>query len=128
MGVASVPGEWSLGLVIVLALVLAAEFVNGWTDAPHAIATVGATRGPRQGGLVLLEPPGWAVRPAHQREPRPGLGAGRGRHGHRWDRGPALGGLAEGAHRPGLLDLPRLRRGVPDHRRRLPPLSPGPAP
>jgi PiT family inorganic phosphate transporter len=31
-------------LVLVLALVLAAEFVNGWTDAPNAIATVVSTR------------------------------------------------------------------------------------
>jgi PiT family inorganic phosphate transporter len=36
----------------VLGLVLAAEFVNGWTDAPNAIATVVSTR-------VLS--PGWAV-------------------------------------------------------------------
>jgi len=34
----------SVGLVAVLALVLAAEFVNGWTDAPNAIATVVSTR------------------------------------------------------------------------------------
>jgi len=33
-----------LALVVVLVLVLAAEFVNGWTDAPNAIATVVATR------------------------------------------------------------------------------------
>jgi PiT family inorganic phosphate transporter len=33
-----------LGLAVVLALVLAAEFVNGWTDAPNAIATVVSTR------------------------------------------------------------------------------------
>jgi PiT family inorganic phosphate transporter len=35
---------FSLGLVIVLLLVLASEFVNGWTDAPNAIATVVSTR------------------------------------------------------------------------------------
>lgn len=34
----------SLSLIIVLCLVLAAEFVNGWTDAPNAIATVVSTR------------------------------------------------------------------------------------
>ena len=34
----------SLGLIVVLFLVLAAEFVNGWTDAPNAIATVVSTR------------------------------------------------------------------------------------
>ncbi len=34
----------SLSLIIVLLLVLAAEFVNGWTDAPNAIATVVGTR------------------------------------------------------------------------------------
>jgi PiT family inorganic phosphate transporter len=39
-----VPGEFTLGLVLVLLLVLAAEFVNGWTDAPNAIATVVSTR------------------------------------------------------------------------------------
>ncbi len=33
---------WSL--LPVLALILAAEFVNGWTDAPNAIATVVSTR------------------------------------------------------------------------------------
>jgi inorganic phosphate transporter, PiT family len=32
------------GLVFVLALILGAEFVNGWTDAPNAIATVVSTR------------------------------------------------------------------------------------
>ncbi|MDQ7842694.1 MAG: inorganic phosphate transporter [Armatimonadota bacterium] len=32
------------GLLPVLLLVLAAEFVNGWTDAPNAIATVVSTR------------------------------------------------------------------------------------
>jgi PiT family inorganic phosphate transporter len=31
-------------LIITLLLVLAAEFVNGWTDAPNAIATVVSTR------------------------------------------------------------------------------------
>lgn len=34
----------SVSLAIVLLLVLAAEFVNGWTDAPNAIATVVSTR------------------------------------------------------------------------------------
>lgn len=34
----------SAGLVFVLLLILAAEFVNGWTDAPNAIATVVSTR------------------------------------------------------------------------------------
>src|SRR3990170_7722672 len=33
-----------IGFLVVLVLVLAAEFVNGWTDAPNAIATVVATR------------------------------------------------------------------------------------
>ena len=31
-------------LFLVLALILAAEFVNGWTDSPNAIATVVSTR------------------------------------------------------------------------------------
>ncbi|MBC8273965.1 MAG: inorganic phosphate transporter [Chloroflexi bacterium] len=34
----------SISLAVVLLLVLAAEFVNGWTDAPNAIATVVSTR------------------------------------------------------------------------------------
>jgi PiT family inorganic phosphate transporter len=34
----------SLGLALVLLLILGAEFVNGWTDAPNAIATVVSTR------------------------------------------------------------------------------------
>jgi inorganic phosphate transporter, PiT family len=37
-------GELTIGLLFVLVLVLAAEFVNGWTDAPNAIATVVSTR------------------------------------------------------------------------------------
>jgi PiT family inorganic phosphate transporter len=37
-------GEFSSPLLLVLSLVLAAEFVNGWTDAPNAIATVVSTR------------------------------------------------------------------------------------
>ncbi|MGH7857513.1 MAG: inorganic phosphate transporter, partial [Candidatus Binatia bacterium] len=37
-------GEATALLWIVLALVLLAEFVNGWTDAPNAIATVVSTR------------------------------------------------------------------------------------
>jgi PiT family inorganic phosphate transporter len=36
--------ELSAGLLIVLLLILGAEFVNGWTDAPNAIATVVSTR------------------------------------------------------------------------------------
>ncbi|MDR7482731.1 MAG: inorganic phosphate transporter [Armatimonadota bacterium] len=38
------PTVLPLGLLPVLVLVLAAEFVNGWTDAPNAIATVVSTR------------------------------------------------------------------------------------
>jgi len=41
-----------LGLGLVLLLILGAEFVNGWTDAPNAIATVISTR---------ALPPHWAV-------------------------------------------------------------------
>ena len=47
-------GELSLGLLVVLALVLAAEFVNGWTDAPNAIATVISTRGLSPGLAVIM--------------------------------------------------------------------------
>ena len=38
------PAVIPAGLIPVLLLVLAAEFVNGWTDAPNAIATVVSTR------------------------------------------------------------------------------------
>ncbi len=41
-------------LVIVLLLVLGAEFVNGWTDAPNAIATVVSTRVLTPRSAVLL--------------------------------------------------------------------------
>ncbi len=34
----------SLGLLLVLLLILASEFINGWTDSPNAIATVVSTR------------------------------------------------------------------------------------
>lgn len=46
--------EISLGLGIVLLLILGAEFVNGWTDAPNAIATVVSTRSlsPRQAVMM----------------------------------------------------------------------------
>jgi PiT family inorganic phosphate transporter len=37
-----------------LLLILAAEFVNGWTDAPNAIATVVSTRVMRPGTAVLM--------------------------------------------------------------------------
>ena len=42
--------EFSAPLVLILVLILGAEFVNGWTDAPNAIATVISTRslGPYQ--------------------------------------------------------------------------------
>lgn len=46
--------ELSAGLVVVLVLVLAAEFVNGWTDAPNAIATVVSTRALSPGKAVVL--------------------------------------------------------------------------
>lgn len=36
--------EIGLGLGIILLLILGAEFVNGWTDSPNAIATVVSTR------------------------------------------------------------------------------------
>ena len=36
--------EPTLSLGIVISLILWAEFVNGWTDAPNAIATVVSTR------------------------------------------------------------------------------------
>jgi PiT family inorganic phosphate transporter len=42
------------GLVIVLLLILGAEFVNGWTDAPNAIATVVSTRALSPGQAVLM--------------------------------------------------------------------------
>jgi len=42
------------GLILVLLLIVGAEFVNGWTDAPNAIATVVSTRAlsPRQAVLM----------------------------------------------------------------------------
>jgi PiT family inorganic phosphate transporter len=47
-------GDFSAGLIIVLFLVLAAEFVNGATDAPNAIATVVSTRVLSPRNAVLL--------------------------------------------------------------------------
>ncbi len=41
-------------LAAVLLLVLAAEFVNGWTDAPNAIATVVSTRVLNPGSALIL--------------------------------------------------------------------------
>ena len=46
--------DLSLGLLLVLLLVLAAEFVNGWTDAPNAIATVVSTRVLKPNRAVLM--------------------------------------------------------------------------
>lgn len=45
---------WDIGLYLVLFLVLAAEFVNGWTDTPNAIATVVSTRVMRPTSAVLM--------------------------------------------------------------------------
>lgn len=45
---------FSFGLVVVLLLVVAAEFVNGWTDAPNAIATVVSTRVLRPRTAVIM--------------------------------------------------------------------------
>jgi PiT family inorganic phosphate transporter len=36
--------ELTFGIILVLLLILGAEFVNGWTDAPNAIATAVSTR------------------------------------------------------------------------------------
>ena len=46
----------TLGLAIALFAVLVAEFVNGWTDAPNAIATVVSTgvMTPRQAILMAV--------------------------------------------------------------------------
>lgn len=44
----------SIGLVVVCLLVLGAEFVNGWTDAPNAIATVVSTRALSPGQAVAM--------------------------------------------------------------------------
>jgi PiT family inorganic phosphate transporter len=41
-------------LIPVLLLVLAAEFVNGWTDSPNAIATVVSTRVLSPGQAVIM--------------------------------------------------------------------------
>ncbi len=46
--------DLSFGLVAVLLLSLAAEFVNGWTDAPNAIATVVSTRNLRPRTAVIM--------------------------------------------------------------------------
>lgn len=46
--------ELSFGLLIVLLLILGAEFVNGWTDAPNAIATVVSTRSLSPGQAVVM--------------------------------------------------------------------------
>jgi PiT family inorganic phosphate transporter len=43
-----------LGLIIVLLLILGAEFVNGWTDAPNAIATVVSTRALKPLQAILM--------------------------------------------------------------------------
>jgi PiT family inorganic phosphate transporter len=44
----------TLGLGVVLLLILGAEFVNGWTDAPNAIATVVSTRVLTPGRAVIM--------------------------------------------------------------------------
>jgi len=42
------------GIIFVLLLIIWAEFVNGWTDAPNAIATVVATRVLSPGAAIIL--------------------------------------------------------------------------
>lgn len=44
----------SVELIVVLLLVLGAEFVNGWTDAPNAIATTVSTRALSPRAAVLM--------------------------------------------------------------------------
>ena len=44
----------SLELLAVVLLILAAEFVNGWTDAPNAIATVVGTRALSPRGALAM--------------------------------------------------------------------------
>lgn len=46
--------DFSLGLGIVLFLVLCSVFVNGWTDAPNAIATVVSTRAMRPRPAIAM--------------------------------------------------------------------------
>lgn len=46
--------EISIGLILVLLLILWAEFVNGWTDAPNAIATVISTRVLKPGHAIIM--------------------------------------------------------------------------
>ncbi len=48
--------DLSLSLIVVLLLVLGAEFVNGWTDAPNAIATVVSTKvlSPRKAVIMAV--------------------------------------------------------------------------
>jgi len=46
------------GLIFVLILVLVSEIINGWTDAPNAIATVVATRVLKPKWAIILAPVG----------------------------------------------------------------------
>jgi PiT family inorganic phosphate transporter len=46
--------DFSLMVIVVLLLVLGAEFVNGWTDAPNSIATVVSTRVLTPGQAVMM--------------------------------------------------------------------------
>lgn len=46
--------DMSFLLIFTLILVLGAEFVNGWTDAPNAIATVVSTRVLSPGKAVVM--------------------------------------------------------------------------
>jgi PiT family inorganic phosphate transporter len=49
---------FDIGLLTVLFLVLVSEFINGWTDAPNAIATVVATRVLKPKYALILAPLG----------------------------------------------------------------------
>ena len=49
---------FNIGLLTVLFLVLVSEFINGWTDAPNAIATVVATRVLKPKYALILAPVG----------------------------------------------------------------------
>jgi PiT family inorganic phosphate transporter len=49
---------YSMGLLFVLLLVLISEFINGWTDAPNAIATVIATRVMKPRWALIMAPIG----------------------------------------------------------------------
>ncbi len=77
MGIGFLEGKvLNFGLILVLGLILASEFVNGWTDSPNAIATVVSTKAMKPKWAVLMAVMGNIIGAFYGREVAKTIGTG----------------------------------------------------